>query len=106
MNQPLTPGDITHGKCGKTWTGLSRAHCPSCCETFSRDSAADKHRVGQFGVDRRCADPSSVGLVPHQQPWGVMWSHPSPANGFDHRSRHDDDFIPPAADGYAVVPSY
>lgn len=67
---------ITHGECGKTWTGLRRAHCPACHETFNSDSAAEKHRTGKPGVDRRCADPATVGLVAVEQPWGTCWQAP------------------------------
>ncbi|MFF4489465.1 hypothetical protein ACFY0F_23700 [Streptomyces sp. NPDC001544] len=66
----------SHAECGKTWTGLRRAHCPACHETFNSDSAAEKHRVGKFGVDRRCVDPASVGLVAVEQPWGTCWQAP------------------------------
>lgn len=55
--------EITHGECGKKWTGAARAHCSGCHETFNRDSVASKHRVGAFGIDRRCVDPATVGLV-------------------------------------------
>lgn len=54
---------IYHGECGKSWSGARRAHCSGCHETFSTDGVADKHRIGTFGVDRRCTDPASVGLV-------------------------------------------
>lgn len=70
---------ITHPACGKSWTGLRRAHCPVCHETFNSDSAADKHRRGAFGVDRRCLPPAEVGLVPSEQPWGTCWATPGPA---------------------------
>lgn len=66
----------SHGECGKTWTGLRRAHCPSCHITFNSDSAAEKHRVGKPGIDRRCVDPAAVGLVPVEQPWGTCWQAP------------------------------
>lgn len=66
--------------CGAWWTGLSRAHCAAagCHRTFSCDSAADKHRAGKYGVDRRCIDPGTVGLVAVTKPWGVMWQNPGP----------------------------
>lgn len=66
----------THGACGKTWTGLRRAHCPTCHQTFNSDSAADKHRVGKHGPDRHCVDPATAGLVPVEQPWGTCWQTP------------------------------
>jgi hypothetical protein len=79
---------ITH-TCGAWWTGTGRSHCPACCRTFSCDSAADKHRIGKFGIDRRCTDPAEVGLVAVDKPYGVMWQHPGPEDGRDTR-RTDD----------------
>lgn len=73
---------IVHGACGQWWTGLSRAHCPACHHTFSSDSAANKHRVGKHGVDRRCVDPATVGLVATEKPYGLLWSHPAPEGGY------------------------
>lgn len=67
---------ISHAACGKTWTGLRRAHCPACHETFNSDSAAEKHRIGKPGIDRRCTDPASVGLIAAEQPWGLCWQAP------------------------------
>jgi len=75
---------ITH-TCGAWWTGLGRAHCPSCHRTFSTDGAADKHRIGKHGIDRRCADPATVGLVAVTKPYGVLWQHPGPEDGRDTR---------------------
>lgn len=86
---PTLPiGAIQHPACGGWWTGLGRAHCPACCGTFSTDSAADKHRVGKFGVDRRCADPATVGLVAVTKPYGHLWQHPGPDAG---HTFHDAD---------------
>lgn len=31
-----------------------RNECPSCGELFRSNAAFDKHRIGQFGKDRRC----------------------------------------------------
>lgn len=78
----LPPNAIRHPACGGWWTGLSRAHCPACCRTFSTDSAASKHRIGKYGVDRRCTDPASVGLVAHEKPYGLLWSTPAPEGGY------------------------
>lgn len=90
MSNTQTPppaNSFRHGACGSTWTGLSRAHCgaANCHRTFSCDSAADRHRVGIPGVDRRCVDPASVGLVARQMPYGLLWSWPAPAAGADPR---------------------
>lgn len=38
----------THGQCGETWTGITRAHCAACHRTFNSESLADKHRKGPF----------------------------------------------------------
>lgn len=81
----LPSNAIRHPACGGWWTGAGRSHCPACCRTFSCDSAADRHRVGAFGVDRRCADPASVGLVPRERPYGVLWGHPGPDEGATER---------------------
>lgn len=70
------PANAITCSCGAWWTGLTRAHCPACHATFSCDSAADKHRIGKHGIDRRCTNPADVGLVPVTRPWGDMWQHP------------------------------
>jgi hypothetical protein len=31
-----------------------RCQCPACGEYFTSDRTFDRHRVGQFGSDRRC----------------------------------------------------
>ena len=74
----LPAGAIRHPACGSWWTGLSRAHCPACHRTFSCDSAAEKHRIGKFGIDRRCVNPATVGLVAVTKPFGELWQNPGP----------------------------
>lgn len=71
---------ITHAACGKEWSGNRRAHCAAdkCHETFNSDSAAEKHRRGTHGVDRRCIPPAEAGLVPVEHPWGICWQTPGP----------------------------
>jgi hypothetical protein len=76
MTQKLPYNAIVHGDCGQWWTGVSRAHCPACHVTFSSDAAANKHRTGKHGVDRRCLPPAEAGLVPHETEWGTYWSGP------------------------------
>lgn len=83
MAESVTPGTIVHGACGKSWTGRTRSHCGACHETFSCESAANRHRVGNFGVDRRCVHPVTVGLVATVKPWGTLWHHAAPVNGYD-----------------------
>lgn len=77
-DNPTPAGAIVHGECGQWWTGPTRAHCGACHRTFSCDSAAEKHRVGTFGVDRRCVDPATVGLIARQMPYGILWGWPGP----------------------------
>ena len=77
---------ITHGACGKTWTGVTRSHCPACHETFNSEYAAEKHRAGKPGIDRRCLPPAEAGLIASEQPWGQCWQTP----GSDSRWTHDD----------------
>lgn len=80
--EPLPYAAIRHPKCGSHWTGLSRAHCASCCRTFSCDSAADKHRKGPYGGGRHCADPASMGLVAREKPYGELWAFSAPDGGY------------------------
>ena len=89
--QPLPPNAIPCS-CGAWWTGLGRSHCAAagCHRTFSCDSAADKHRIGTFGVDRRCAHPSDVGLVVRTKPYGDLWGWPS-SDHYDPASRRESE---------------
>lgn len=50
------PARITHGACGRSWTGLRTAHCGGCHETFSGVSLFDEHR-NQHGERGSCRDP-------------------------------------------------
>lgn len=52
-------------KCLSTWTGLSMAHCPSCCRTFST--------AGNFDLHRKNGKCSMKGLV--QNEYGT-WKQP------------------------------
>jgi len=48
------------------WTGEMLRNkeqvCPACHENFATDEAGNRHRVGDFGINRRCASPAEVGL--------------------------------------------
>jgi hypothetical protein len=46
--------------------------CSSCHLNFSSTRAGDKHRIGTFGKDRRCASPKEVGLVKNINPYGAI----------------------------------
>jgi hypothetical protein len=45
--------------CGKTWTGLTVAHCGACHRTFAGTTLFDKHRAayGERGV---CRNPAEI----------------------------------------------
>jgi hypothetical protein len=63
-------------RCGATWTGTSRQHCPACHQTFDSTLAGDRHRVGPFNPPglRRCLTVSEIrlkGMTPdHEGAWG------------------------------------
>lgn len=38
-------------ECGRTWTGLSEAHCATCHESFSTVANFDAHRFFRSGKD-------------------------------------------------------
>jgi hypothetical protein len=76
------------GTCGKEWTGLAVAHCPTCCETFTGVTAFDAHRSGSHANDtRHCLDPATVGLVAVTKRTWSGWGYP----GEDPRRGQGDD---------------
>jgi len=50
--------------------------CPVCFENFANNGVGDIHRVGETGTpERRCAEPSMVGLVLKPNKYGTqVWS--------------------------------
>ena len=40
--------------------GQSKNQCGACKEYFNSNSAFEKHRHGQYGVDRRCMTPDEM----------------------------------------------
>ena len=50
--------------------------CPACFENFANNGVGDLHRVGEVGTpERRCAEPSSVGLHLKANKFGTLvWS--------------------------------
>ncbi len=44
-------------KCGRTWTGVTQAHCTVCHEHFSTVKNFDAHRVAR--PPRKCASPAT-----------------------------------------------
>ena len=51
--------------------------CPVCFENFANNGVGDVHRGGEIGTpERRCAEPSSVGLVRKPNKYGTqVWSN-------------------------------
>jgi len=52
---------ITHNgpvciDCGRKWTGHAEAHCASCCQHFTSDSAFDRH-LAPVHSDDDCYPP-------------------------------------------------
>ena len=56
------------------WLENKEQVCPACFENFGTTEAGDAHRVGEFGLDRRCILPSEARLIPvHNQFNTVVW---------------------------------
>jgi hypothetical protein len=48
--------------------------CPACFENFGTTEAGDAHRVGVFGVDRRCVKPEKANLAKTTNKFGTtVW---------------------------------
>ena len=51
--------------------------CSECFENFATTEAGDLHRVGEFGVNRSCANPNEVGLVSVKNTFSTLvWRFP------------------------------
>ena len=51
--------------------------CSECFENFATTEAGDLHRVGEFGIDRRCINPEIVGLIHLENRFGTkVWRKP------------------------------
>lgn len=50
---------ITHGACGKTWSGNGVAHCSGCHENFSGVGLFDRHR-SITGAHGTCVPPDQL----------------------------------------------
>ncbi len=65
-------------------------YCGSCHINFLTTEAGDKHRVGKFGLDRRCISPKEAKLIPLVNKYGsIIWKR----RGEDHK-------------GYTLVKNY
>jgi hypothetical protein len=55
----------------------SRCQCSGCGEYFNSDTAFEKHRIGQFGVNRRCMTPAEMlaaGMSRNAADWWISES--------------------------------
>jgi hypothetical protein len=49
--------------------------CTSCGFFFKSTEAGDRHRVGEFGVNRRCLHPQEAGLIAITNEFGsIVWA--------------------------------
>ncbi|WP_084215816.1 hypothetical protein [Pseudonocardia spinosispora] len=46
------------GRCGTTWVGDDRCHCPRCCHTWDDPELFDSHRPSEI-----CLDGHAMGLA-------------------------------------------
>ena len=68
---------LTHG-CGAKWTGVSRAHCVRCHETFSCDTDFDLHYQAHTCTPPDCG----CKLLPRENEYGtIVWT--GAPGGFD-----------------------
>lgn len=65
--------NVTEGPCAE-----GRCMCPTCGEFFSIDDNFDRHRKREYGVNRHCVDPASVGLVIKPVKGGTVWAGKPP----------------------------
>lgn len=53
--------------------------CAGCGEHFNSTAAFDKHRIGQFGIDRRCASVDEIsvkGMIRNRNGWWITGANP------------------------------
>lgn len=59
-----------------------RNQCPSCAEYFNSTKAFDRHRIGRFGVDRRCRtlpEMVALGMVRNEAGFWITEAWPEAA---------------------------
>lgn len=60
-------------KCERKLRGQHN-HCSACGEYFNSNKAFEKHRIGAFGVDRRCAtveEMKAKGMSKNSGDWWI-----------------------------------
>ncbi|HZP49658.1 hypothetical protein [Actinocrinis sp.] len=89
---PGIPAEAIRHSCGQWWTGTRVAHCGSvnCHRTFSSTTAFDRHQRNKPDGGVECLNPATVGLVPVEKPYGVLWSWPA-SDRNPHAAKGDDD---------------
>ncbi len=77
---PAAKAAIGCGRCSSRWNGLETSHCAACHQTFTGETAFNKHRAGSHGRGtRHCVEPVSVGLVDAGRAY-LCWGLPGRAN--------------------------
>ena len=62
--------------CGATWTGKRIEHCTACHETFTGETAGEKHRVGKYVPDERhCLTPDEMRAKGMEQNARGQWGN-------------------------------
>lgn len=65
-------------KCQRKLTG-EHNHCSACGEYFNSNRAFEKHRIGEFGIDRRCAsveEMTAKGMSLSKTGWWITATRP------------------------------
>jgi len=67
-----------------------RCQCGGCEEVFSTEANFNRHRKGEYGKDRHCLSPETVGLVLGETASGTIWKMPG-MNADEQPYEHDDN---------------
>ena len=65
-------------KCERKLNG-EHNHCSACGEYFNSSKAFEKHRIGEFGVDRRCTtveEMTAKGMSKSKTDWWITSTMP------------------------------
>jgi hypothetical protein len=80
---------MTSCLCGRQWTGLAQAHCPTCHEHFGSVHGFDQHRRSGH-----CQHPATV-THRNGRPWfkakpgryGITWTRDNPDGHYRARDK-------------------
>ena len=89
---------LTCSDCERTYSGANRSggHCMSCHQSFASQTGFDRHRIGRYGIDRRCATTDEMTAKGWSTDTRGDWRMPSTGDHWKTPA------VPPAAGG---VPS-